>query len=573
MKKLLSVFLSIVMVLSVVSVGIYAAEDNDDISFAVASDLHFNEPREELENTITYEPLYWYANRRCAMEDESGYIIDEFLRQCAENEDCQFVLIPGDMADNGRTRPEDHRTVAEKFRKFEEETGKPIYVINGNHDASIESNTTYDLFKEIYADFGYNEALEVREDDCSYVADLNAKYRLIALDSNHPTASTEDGMSKDKINWVHDQVNKCKDEGKYPILMMHHNLLDHLPIQRIISRNFIIRNHFLTAERFADWGIKVVFTGHEHCNDATSYTSALGNKIYDFATTSLTMFPLQYRFFTFSDEEITYENKTVETIDYDALVANTAGYTDEMVDGMKADLYEYSKNFLKAGIKYRLGRDMNMEAMDIKEDAFYYDIVYTAVTDFTGMLDMPMYGEGSLSEIAAEYGIELPETNVKSGWDLVGELMAWHYAGEEPFDMTSTPEVTLLLRAAASIIRKDLADVSDVSIFKAANALLDKNGMSTIGNQLTLFCINQFGSYTALEYLLAAIASPIAYTFAYDDDGVPDNTGVIEGYGSAGDVSVNLQNISGNVSRIIEKIVVFVKLIINYLLSGVTKYF
>lgn len=573
MKKILSVFLSIVMVLSVVSVGIYAAEDNDDISFAVASDLHFNEPREELENTITYEPLYWYANRRCAMEDESGYIIDEFLRQCAENEDCQFVLIPGDMADNGRTRPEDHRTVAEKFRKFEEETGKPIYVINGNHDASIESNTTYDLFKEIYADFGYNEALEVREDDCSYVVDLNAKYRLIALDSNHPTASTEDGMSKDKINWVHDQVNKCKDEGKYPILMMHHNLLDHLPIQRIISRNFIIRNHFLTAERFADWGIKVVFTGHEHCNDAASYTSALGNKIYDFATTSLTMFPLQYRFFTFTDEEITYENKTVETINYDALTANTAGYTDEMVDGMKADLYEYSKNFLKAGIKYRLSRDMNMEAMGIKEDEFYYDIVYTAVTDFTDMLDMPLYGEGSLSEIAAEYGIELPKTDAKSGWDLVGELMAWHYAGEEPFDMTSTPEVTLLLRAAASIIRKDLADVSDVSIFKAANALLNKNGMSTIGNQLTLFCINQFGSYTALEYLLAAIASPIAYTFAYDDDGVPDNTGVIEGYGVGGEFSDNFSNIGENVSGIIRKIIFFVKLIINYLLNGVTKYF
>lgn len=567
MKKYLSVLLSFIMVLSVCSVAISAEEENGDVSFAVASDLHYNEPRAELENTITYEPLYWYANRRCAMEDESGYIIDEFLRQCAENDDCQFVLIPGDMADNGRTRPEDHRTVAEKFRKFEEETGKPIFVINGNHDASIESNTTYDLFKEIYADFGYNEALTVREDDCSYTAELPGKYRLIALDSNHPTASTEDGMSKEKINWVHEQVEQCKADGEYPILMMHHNLLDHLPIQRIISRNFIIRNHFLTAERFADWGIKVVLTGHEHCNDATSYTSALGNTIYDFATTSLTMFPLQYRFFTFTDEEITYENKTIESFDYDALAANTKGYTDEMINGMKEDLYEYSKNFLKAGIKYRLGRDMNMEAMDIDEDAFYYDIVATAVGDFTGMLDMPMYGEGSLSEIAAEYGIEIPETDVKSGWDLVGELMAWHYAGEEPFDMTSTPEVTVLLRAAVSIIRKDLADVSDVSLFKAANALLDKNGMDTLGNQITLFCMDTFGTYTALEYLLAAIASPIAYTFAYDDDGVPDNNGSFEGYGIEASFGNNVSNIGENVSDIFEKIVIFIKLIVKYLIN------
>lgn len=572
MKKFISVFLCFIFALTSVSVGISAKENDDEISFAVASDLHYNPPREELENTITYEPLYWYANRRCAMEDESGYIIDEFLKQCAENDECKFVLIPGDLADDGRTRPEDHRTMAEKLQKFEDETGKPVYVINGNHDASIESNTTYDLFKEIYYNFGYDEALSKRDDDCSYTADLPGKYRLIALDSNHPTASTEDGMTSEKINWVKEQVEKCNADGRYPILMMHHNLLDHLPIQRIISRNFIVRNHFLTAEKFADWGIKIVLTGHEHCNDATSYTSALGNKIYDFATTSLTMFPLAYRFFTFNDDEIKYENKTIDTIDYDALTANTKGYTDEMINGMKDNLYEYSKNFLKAGIKFRLGRDLKIENMGIDEDAFYYEMVATAVGDLNELLDMPMYGENSVQQIAKEYGIEIPKatSDIKSGWDLVGELMAWHYAGEEPFDMTSTPEVTLLLRTAACIVRKDLADVSDVTVFKIANDLLNKNGMDTFGNQLTLFCIDTFGSYTAVEYLLAAIASPIAYTFAYDDDGVPDNNGIIEGYGAEEN---NIKNIGTNASNIFEKVILFVKLIVKYLLNIITKYY
>ncbi len=572
MKKIISVILSTVMVISAVSVGISAVENKPDLSFAVASDLHFNQPREELENTITYEPLYWYANRRCAMEDESGYIIDEFLKQCSENDDCQFVLIPGDMADNGRTRPEDHRAVAAKLQKFEEETGKPVYVINGNHDASVESNTTYDLFKEIYHNFGYDEALAVRDDDCSYTADLSEKYRLIALDSNHPTASTEDGITNKKLNWVKKQAEQCEKDGKYPILMMHHNLLDHLPIQRIISRNFIIKNHFITAQRFADWGIKTVFTGHEHCNDATSYTSALGNKIYDFTTTSLTMFPLQYRFFTFTDDEIKYENKTVDTIDYEALTANTKGYTDEMIDGMKADLYEYSKNFLKAGIKYRLGRDLNVEKTGVKEDAFYYDTVATAIGDLTELLDMPLYGENSVQQLASQYGIDLPDTKYKSGWDLVGELMAWHYAGEEPFDMTSTPEVTLLLRTAAFIIRKDLADVSDVSLFKAANKFLNKNGMETLGNQITLFCVEAFGSYTALEYFIAAVASPIAYTFAYDDDGVPDNHGTIEGYGTVSK-SGRTDNIKDNIKNFFRKIAVYAKLMINYFVSIITKFF
>ncbi len=571
MKKILSVFISIILVFSVLSVGICAEEDDGSLSFAVASDLHFNQPREELENTITYEPLYWYANRRCAMEDESGYIIDEFLNQCAENDDCQFVLIPGDLADNGRTLPEDHRAVAEKLRKFEKETGKPVYVINGNHDAADDSNTTYDLFKEIYNEFGYDKALEVREDDCSYVADLSSEYRLIALDTNNPHASTEDGMTKEKIQWVHKQTELCKQEGKYPVLMMHHNLLDHLPIQRVISRNFIIRNHFSTAELFADWGIKLVLSGHEHCNDATSYTSLLGNKIYDFATTSLTMFPLAYRFFTVTDDTITYENKTIDEIDYEALTANTKGYTDEMIKGMKEDLYEYSKNFLKAGIKFRLGRDMKLENMDIDEDAFYYDIVATAVNDFNELLDMPLYGENSVQKIAAEYGIDIPDTDCKTGWDLLGELMAWHYAGEEPFNMNTTQEVNLLFRTAACIIRKDLADVSDTAFFNAANTILKKEGMDTIANQLTLYCVDTFGSYTALEYFLVAVASPIAYTFSYDGDGVKDNNGVIEGYGTV-NFSNNIANINANVSGISDKIKLYISLIMKYLVKILYKF-
>ena len=105
MKKLISVILAVILVLSSVSVAAFAAE-KDDLKIAVASDLHYNVPREELagnpEQPIEIDhPIYWYANRRAAMEDESGFIIDEFLRQCAEDDSIEYVLIPGDLADNG----------------------------------------------------------------------------------------------------------------------------------------------------------------------------------------------------------------------------------------------------------------------------------------------------------------------------------------------------------------------------------------------------------------------------------------------------------------------------------------
>ena len=161
-----------------------------------------------------------------------------------------------------------HLQIVEKFRRFEEETGKQIYVINGNHDAGKgekETETSLDEFREIYYEFGFNEALSTMEGNLSYTADLNEKYRLIASDSCDINRSTGDGMTEDRVNWVVEEAEKAINEGKYPILMMHHNLLDHMPIQSLLSKDFIIRDHISTAEKFANAGIKLVFNNLVRC--------------------------------------------------------------------------------------------------------------------------------------------------------------------------------------------------------------------------------------------------------------------------------------------------------------------
>lgn len=561
MKKALSIILAAVIALSVLSVAA-AASDKDDLCFAIASDLHYSATEEVLEKTND-DPIFWYANRRCAMENESGWIIDEFLNQCAESDDVDFVLIAGDLANNGRTRPEDHYAVAEKLRAFEEKSGKQVYVINGNHDAGENQETNFTLFKRIYADFGYDQALTMREDDCSYTADLGSKYRLIALDSNHRTKSTEDGMTKEKLSWVKEQAELAKKDGRYPILMMHHNLLDHLPIQRVLSRNFIVKFHFTTAELFADWGIKTVFTGHEHCSDATVYTSALGNKIYDFTTTSLTMYPLEYRVMKFSDDEIRYEARSVDKIDSEALRSTVEGYTDDMINSMNANLAAYSKGFLKAGVRYRLERSLSAEKMGIDENAVYYDAVMYAVNKLRSLLSMPLCGENSLQAVAKEYGIEIPDSSYKSGWDLATDLVAWHYSGGEHFDMSSV-EVTTLLRAFAAILRSDFAGVADDVLLKAVNNILGDMGYGPIADSLIKYCISKFGVYTKAEIFLVGIASPVLYKFACDNDGVDDNNGVIEGYGTVNFKS-NVSNIFENLNNLSEKITFYLQLVMSYL--------
>lgn len=556
MKKIISVILTAIIILSSLYVTVFAVDAKDSMSlgFAVASDLHYNVPEEELWATNDDE-IFWYANRRAAMENESGLIIDEFLRQCAEDESIEYVLIPGDLADNGRTVFEEHYNVAEKLTAFEEKTGKPVFVIPGNHDYGAGEND-FDIndFKEVYGAFGYNDALSVIEDNGSYTANLGEKYRLIALDSNDPTASTEDGMTIAKVMWVLDEAKKAYDEGRYPILMMHHNLLDHLPMQRIISRNFIVRFHYTTATLFADAGIKLVFSGHEHCSDTTSFTTAAGNKIYDFANTSLTMYPLQYKVFSLSDEEIKYETKTVDKIDTDALRA-IDGYTEEQFDLMNAGLNEFAKGFLKAGVQYRLELSLSMEKMGIAEDSLFYPLVSTAVGGLTTLLRMPLYGENSVQELAKEYNIDIPDSEYETGWDLATELVSWHYAGEEPFEVQST-EVKILLRTVALILKDDLSTVNDEIFFAAANALVEKMGGSgNMSKEFTKLTSEIFGGVTAGQYFLVALVSPLLYKFAFDGDSVPDNNGTLHGYG----VEMNTQNIIANLSSMANTLMLYIE--------------
>ena len=548
MKKIIAVILAVCLI-AVCCPAVFA-EKEPALTFALASDLHYNAPREEI-TFVSEDDIFWYANRRCAMEDESGFIIDEFLRQCAENDDIRYVLISGDLADNGKSRPEDHKAVAEKLRAFEQATGKDVFVINGNHDAGNNCNTTLDDFKRIYADFGYDKALEKVDTDCSYTADLGEKYRLIALDSTDPDQSTADGMNAKKLSWVLRQADKAYADGRYPVVMMHHNLLDHMPLQRIFSHDFIVRFHYTTASLFADRGIKLVMTGHEHCSDVSSYTSAAGNVIYVLATTSLTMYPLQFRVMTLSEDRIEYETATVDKIDTGALTAATAGYTPEQIALMNAGLNDYAKGFLKQGIKYRLALSLTMEKMGISEDDFYYDLVNTAVGGLTSVLRQPLYGENSVSALAAEYGIDIPASDYKTGWDLATELVSYHYAGGESFELDSA-EVTILLRTVALILRSDLAQVNDEVFLKAANELLGcDEGMTQAATKL---CCSVFGGVKPGEYFIISLLSPLLYEFAVDADGVDDNNGAFDGYGCSS-FENKMANIGENLRNAIHKLV------------------
>ncbi len=563
MKKVFSVILALVMAFGCCAAA-FANAAEPDLGFAVASDTHVMPPEAELEKTND-DPLFWYANRRAAMENESGLILQSFLNQCAEDDGVEFVLLSGDITDGGKFRPEEHEYAVKILREFEEKSGKQVYVTVGNHDicsdAEVSEYTTIDEFKEYYADFGYDQALEISEKDGSYTANLGEKYRLIALDSCDQNKSTADGMTNERMDWVKAQADKAKEDGRYPILMMHHNLLEHMPAQTIISKDFIVGNHLSVAEKFANWGIKLVFTGHEHCSDATSYTSTKGNVITDFATTALSMYPMEYRVFSVTDEEITYKAKEVEKIDTAALAAISPDYTPEMLAAMDADLNEFAKGFLKAGIQYRLALGMTEEKLGIPKDAIYYNFVMGVVGKLTGMLEMPLYGEESVWAIGQKYGIEIPASDYKNGWDVATSIVATHYEGSESFGIDSA-EVAILLRTVALILREESIVIGDEITFNVGNKVLEGLGLLEFGNSIKDLLKANFGAINPAEYLIASIISPLLYGFAQDDE-VEDNNGTIAGYGTVNE-DTKAENIKNNLFDIIEKIIFYVSMILKY---------
>lgn len=517
MKKLLSVLLTLCLLAGTIPVTAAAAA-SAELTLAVASDIHYNLPEETL-TFYTSDPVFGHANRRAAMENESGFIIDRFLQSVKES-GADYVLISGDLADHGRSLPGEHYAVRDQLLAFERETGIEVFVIDGNHDLGENSAMDIAAFKEIYKDLGYDHALSVRVEDCSYTADLGENYRLIALDSCDPTVSTADGMAAEKIAWVLKAAKAAQAEGRYPILMMHHNLLDHLPMQRIISRNFIVRFHQTTAALFADAGIRAVFTGHEHCSDAASFTSAAGSVITDFATTSLTMYPLSYRLVSFGENEISYEAEYITSIDTAALNNAVAGYPAQTLAAMERDLTDFSKQFLKKGVEYRLSLSLSA-----KDSDFAADLLNTVYGSLKSLLAMPLHGQGSASEIAAAYGIEIPQTPYATGWDLATEFVAAHYAGSEHFDIAG-PEVTALLRLAALVLRLVPADITDAAFAEAAAFIAGKEALA----EARALAKRTLGGVTPGEVFIAALVSGLVYGFT-NDDAVDDNNGVLPGYG------------------------------------------
>lgn len=532
LKKSLSIILSLTLVLcSCLVLTASAKNDSDEFGFAVASDTHYVHPVKQAGTTLADEGWVTTFNSESeSLTNQSGFIIDEFLKECAENPKCQFVLITGDLATHGRDYVSEHEAVAAKFRKFEKETGKQVYVINGNHDNAKDMPVDHKKFTEIYHEFGYDEALSTNEGTCSYSANLNDEYTLVALDTCDERYRVVPNNDITRMDWAVKQIKAAKKQGKKVIMIMHHNLLEHNPFQKLNEKNYVVNTPYSFAGLLADLGVKLVFSGHTHCNNVKSYTSFLGNTIYDFSMSSLGNFPAEYKYFNVTDSKISYETKKINHIDADKLAEVCKGFSNEALEMMKNNLQAYTWSMSYKEYSEDLRENISPETLGVEESSALHAKLKPVTDTIKEMSDTPIYGKGGIQEQAAAYGLEIPDSEYKTLNDAMTLAMLRCKIGDKRYNLNSN-DFTVLIRLLAFTVRKSIAATADSDILSGANEMLGKLGYkgSVADNMLRDFS-EKYGFATPEEKEALAIAYGLWGGYFSDVDGVENRDGAIPGY-------------------------------------------
>jgi 3',5'-cyclic AMP phosphodiesterase CpdA len=251
--------------------------------FAIISDLHIALPE-----TIQESP------HRFHLVEVSIPALERVLDRL-ESLDLDFLLLPGDLTQDGE--PENHVWLADRLSRLP----YPVYVVPGNHDIpQLERNSDSTPgsigaadFPFYYQKFGYHDPHQLY-----YTCEVLPNVRLIGLNSNaYDSQGNQLGMGHldaVQLDWLEQVLTNLN--GEVVMVMVHHNVLEHLPGQtnHSLGRRYMLENAPTLLKLLRSAGVQLIFTGHLHVQDVTSQQG-----IYEVTTGSLVSYPHPYRVLQF----------------------------------------------------------------------------------------------------------------------------------------------------------------------------------------------------------------------------------------------------------------------------------
>ena len=335
------------------------------LKIAVLSDLHFMDPSLLKSDGSAFQ---MYLMQDPKLLAESGAILQQILRKLVI-EKPDLVLISGDLTKDGELVS--HKSLLKQLQILGLNHIK-VLVVPGNHDinnpdaklfngdnATSVATITPDNFKSLYADYGYKSAISRDPNSLSYVSEPFKDIRILALDANEyynntPLYCVVAGKIKDgTMVWAKKQLTDAKAKGKTVIGMMHHGIVEHFMGESAIFPDYLVDNWGAKADELMQAGLKVIFTGHFHANDATMRTT--GNlSLVDIETGSPVIYDSPLRIVNLVNDKLYINTEHIERISYPGL------------NGIS--FHEYEKAFSLKGFEFQAKYMLMNPPYNVPED-------------------------------------------------------------------------------------------------------------------------------------------------------------------------------------------------------------
>ena len=282
-------------------------------------------------------------------------ILDAFIDEMIEEKPSAFLLT-GDITMEGERI--NHEELADKLLRLKE-AGVPVLIIPGNHDINNyraklyfgDEETQTEMvspqeFKEIYQDFGWNQAISRDEASFSYIYPLEDGIWLMLLDTAQykPLNIVDGAVRPQTLIWMEENLKRAEEEGIQVIVTGHHNLLQE---SSMFTDMCVLENSDPVLELLERYHLPLYISGHLHLQRIQKHKKEPGSDaygIYEIVSDAISIPPCQYGILSWQEDgSISYQTMKVDVEAW----AQKTGQTDQRL--LEFDTYqtEYIKKIIK----------------------------------------------------------------------------------------------------------------------------------------------------------------------------------------------------------------------------------
>lgn len=321
---------------------------NNKLSLYILTDTHYLSEKmwEECEHINNRE-----MGDQIAIKS-TPYILRSFFKKIIEDKETEYVLITGDLINNGDKVS--HLDFIKELKMLTD-AGKKVFVTGATHDYAglgddenffkpvrytkdgcVEAERVYKTeLPSLYYDFGHKYADSIDEESGSYSVGFSGGFRLIAIYDNG-NGRSHCGLFDKGFNWLENEIKKANEKGEWVFLAVHHPVLPPWPIYREIADFELFGGYERLRKIMCESSVNVVFTGHTHVHGIKKYEDKQGRFFYDVTTSALPSAEGRMRKAVFDKNEGTCEISSFSIDEIEGWDTN----------GLSARDYIYSLNFV-----------------------------------------------------------------------------------------------------------------------------------------------------------------------------------------------------------------------------------